>query len=89
MDLVNFENIMKMYCQDIVLDKVLAMDEKDRNRILRQCDFLDFSFLKALNDKESERGLIEPIRTMKLSEIEELCTSGFTGTDNLNLLYVG
>ncbi|MBR4343128.1 MAG: UTP--glucose-1-phosphate uridylyltransferase [Lachnospiraceae bacterium] len=62
---------MKMYCQDIVLDKVLAMDEKDRNRILRQCDFLDFSFLKALNDKESERGLIEPIRTMKLSEIEE------------------
>ena len=71
MNIDEFEGIMRKYGQEAVLDKVREMNEKDRSRILKQCDFLDFSFLKALSARENVRGKIEPIRTMKLSEISE------------------
>ena len=66
-----FKEIMLTYDQEEILEKVSKMNERDKARILRQCDFLDFTFLKALKEKEKERGLIEPIKTMKLSEIEK------------------
>jgi len=71
MDLEVFERIMNEYGQETVLEKVLKMNERDRDRILKQSDFLDFGFLKALYKKDNARGVIEPIRTMKLSEINE------------------
>ena len=64
-----FREIMLTYGPDEVLEKVSSMNDKDKARILRQCDFLDFTFLKALKEGEKERGFIEPIRTMKLAEI--------------------
>ena len=64
-----FREIMLTYGQEEVLEKVSSMNDKDKARILRQCDFLDFTFLKALKEGEKERGFIEPIRTMKLAEI--------------------
>jgi len=70
MELQEFESIMLQYGQESVLEKVKNMNEKDRARILKQSDFLDFSFLKALGDRQGERGRITPIRTMKLKEIE-------------------
>ncbi len=70
MDIQEFESIMQQYDQLQTLEQVKALNEKDRARILRQCDFLDFSFLQALNVKDNVRGKIEPIKTMKLSEIE-------------------
>ena len=66
-----FKEIMLTYDQEEILEKVSAMNERDKARILRQCDFLDFTFLKALKEKEKARGLIEPIKTMKLAEIEK------------------
>ena len=66
-----FKEIMLTYDQEEILEKVSKMNERDKARILRQCDFLDFTFLKALKTKEQERGLIEPIKTMKLNEIEK------------------
>ena len=66
-----FKEIMLTYDQEEILKKVSAMNERDKARILRQCDFLDFSFLKALKEKEKARGFIEPIKTMKLAEIEK------------------
>lgn len=66
-----FKEIMLTYDQEEILKKVSAMNERDKARILRQCDFLDFTFLKALKEKEKARGFIEPIKTMKLAEIEK------------------
>ena len=66
-----FREIMLTYDQKAVLDKVSNMNDRDKARILRQCDFLDFSFLKAFKADEKPRGKIEPIRTMKLNEIEQ------------------
>ena len=70
MELSRFEEIMKEYGQESVLEKVKGMNERDRARILKQSDFLDFTFLKALSKKDEKRGVIEPIKTMKLAEIE-------------------
>ena len=66
-----FKEIMLTYDQEEILEKVSKMNERDKARILRQCDFLDFTFLKALKEKEKARGFIEPIKTMKLAEIEK------------------
>ena len=71
MDEIQFRSIMEQYEQDKVLERFAEMNEKDRERLLRQCDFLDFSFLNALSAHDNKRGKIEPIRTMKLSEIEK------------------
>ena len=65
-----FIEVMKKYGQEQAMNIVLGLNEKDKARILKQCDFLDFSFLKALDKKDLARGKIEPIRTMKLAEIE-------------------
>ncbi|MBR4815648.1 MAG: UTP--glucose-1-phosphate uridylyltransferase [Lachnospiraceae bacterium] len=64
-----FREIMLTYDQEEVMEKVCSMNEKDKARILKQCDFLDFSFLKALKTGDKARGKIEPITTLKLSEI--------------------
>ena len=66
-----FKEIMLTYDQEEILEKVSKKNERDKARILRQCDFLDFTFLKALKEKEKARGFIEPIKTMKLAEIEK------------------
>ena len=70
MEFLEFESIMQQYDQDKTLETFSKLNEKDKARILKQCDFLDFSFLNALGDHDKTRGKIEPIRTMKLSEIE-------------------
>ena len=69
MDEIQFRSIMEQYEQHKVLEKFDTMNERDKERILKQCDFLDFSFLNALSNHDQKRGKIEPIRTMKLAEI--------------------
>ena len=71
MDEIQFRSIMEQYEQDKVLEKFETMNDRDKERILKQCDFLDFSFLNALSNHDAKRGKIEPIRTMKLAEIEQ------------------
>ena len=71
MDEIQFRSIMLQHGQEKILDSFVKMSEDEKNRLLKQCDSLDFSFLNALKNKEGKRGKIEPIRTMKLSEIEE------------------
>ena len=71
MDEIQFRSIMEQYEQNKVLERFETMNDRDKERILKQCDFLDFSFLNALSNHDQKRGKIEPIRTMKLSEIEE------------------
>ena len=71
MEEIQFRSIMEQYEQNKVLEAFDSRNEKDKARLLRQCDFLDFSFLNALHNHSTKRGKIEPIRTMKLAEIEE------------------
>ena len=71
MDEIQFRSIMEQYEQQKVLDEFDSRNDKDKARLLKQCDFLDFSFLNALHDHDNKRGKIEPIRTMKLAEINE------------------
>ena len=71
MDEIQFRSIMEQYGQEKVLERFGRMNDKDKDRLLKQCDFLDFSFLNALSNHGGKRGKIEPIRTMKLSEIDE------------------
>ena len=52
-----FKEIMLTYDQEEILEKVSKMNERDKARILRQCDFLDFTFLKALKEKLQSRPL--------------------------------
>ena len=71
MEEIQFRSIMEQYDQQKVLDIFDSRDEKDKERLLKQCDFLDFSFLSALQNHDGKRGEITPIRTMKLPEIEK------------------
>lgn len=68
-----FIDILKNYGQTNMLNTFEAMNEKDKERILKQADLLDFNCMRALNDgpDAGKRGEITPIKVMKLAEIEE------------------
>lgn len=68
-----FIGILKEYGQTGMLACFEAMNDRDRSRVLKQADMLDFKCLRALSrtSEECGRGTITPIRVMKLAEIEE------------------
>lgn len=65
-------DILYEFNQKEMAETFSAMNDTDRERILKQADMMDFSGLKYASGDSAEtgRGTITPIRTMKRDEIE-------------------
>ena len=65
-------DILYEFDQKEMAETFSAMNDTDRERILKQADMMDFSGLKYASGDSAEtgRGTITPIRTMKRDEIE-------------------
>lgn len=69
---LDFIEILKKYEQNTMLDTFMSMKPEDKASILKQADVMDFNCLQyAQSGDDKGRGVITPIHTMKLSEIDE------------------
>ncbi|MCQ2495233.1 MAG: UTP--glucose-1-phosphate uridylyltransferase [Lachnospiraceae bacterium] len=67
-----FIDLLKKFEQNKMIDCFRAMNEADKERILKQTELMDFNCLQyAKSGEDKPRGVISPIRTMKLAEIDE------------------
>ena len=72
MDEIQFRSIMEQYGQEKVLERFGDMKENDKERLLKQCDFLDFSFLNALSNHGGKRGNNVPSLNLRILHYEAL-----------------
>ncbi len=61
---------LKKQKQEKMIAYFNKLSENEKEKLLKQADLLDFECLSSFGRDEKSRGVISPIKTMKLSEIE-------------------